>query len=50
MKKPKQKIIINATSKEVLQILERLAKKYGKNAKLKDIIKAEYNRNEVTLY
>lgn len=50
MNKPKQEIIINATTKEVLQILKRLEEKYGKNTKLKDVIKAEYNRDEVTLY
>ena len=42
-------IIIKASVKEVKKILERLISKYGKEAKLEEVIKKEYGKSQVKL-
>lgn len=39
MTKPKQEIIIEGTTREVLEMLKRLKEKYGGKTKLSEVIK-----------
>jgi len=42
-------IIIHSEKVEVLAIINRLISKYGKEAKLQDVMRAEYNKEVVIL-
>ena len=43
------KIVIKGEKSEVLAIINRLIRKYGKNARLSDVIRQEYQKDEVIL-
>ena len=44
------KIRIESNLKDLKAILDRLCKKYGKEAKLGEVIKKEYGKENVNLY
>lgn len=44
------KILIEASVKDVRRIIDRLISKYGKEAKLEEVIKKEYGKEFVRLY
>jgi len=43
-------IKINGTKEDTMRILDRLLNKYGKDARLVDVIFKEYGLTEVSLY
>ena len=44
-----KRIVIDAKAKEVMQILKRLKEKYGGDTKLAEVIKSEYDKDDVSL-
>jgi len=42
-------LVIKGEKSDVLAIIQRLIFKYGKKAKLQDVIKAEYGKDSVIL-